>query len=119
MAITSLKATKQIRQQSKPTSSPLTRDEIAGNFSLLTNRPITIESTPGVVLHVLSGLVQVCHSEEEGQQLVQGGQTFVLDRTGPVGITALACAEVRIEWPLVTTPRISRPSEPLKLYAYA
>lgn len=119
MAITSLKATKQTTQQSKPTSSPLRRDEIAGNFSLLTNRPITIDSTPGVILHVYSGLVQVCHLDEEGQQLVQGGQSFVLDRSGIVGIAALARAELRIEWPMFATPRIQRPSRPLKLYAYA
>jgi len=106
-------------QHSTPASLPLTCNEIAGNFSLMGNGPIVIDAKPGVILHVRSGLVQVCHSEEEGQQLVQGGQTFVLDRTGPVGLAAIDRAEVRLEWPLVRAQRVPASPRPRQAFAYA
>ena len=106
-------------QASTPASLPFTREQIAGNFSLIGNGPIVIDAKPGVTLHVRSGLVQVCHPEDEGQQLVQGGQTIALDRTGPVGLAAIERAEVRLEWPLAQThPAVVSPHR-RQLFAYA
>lgn len=99
--------------------SSRTREEIAGHFSLLGNGPIVIDSTPGVILHVRSGLVQICHDEEEGQHLVQAGQNFILDRSGPVGLVAIDRAEVQLEWPSVRTSSIPRAAQSQQLLAFA
>ncbi len=109
----------QATQHSQSAPLPLTREQIAGNFSLIGNGPVVIDATSGVTLHVRSGLVQVCHPEEEGQQLLQGGQAFVLDRTGPVGLAAIERAELRLEWPLITRRRVPVSSQPSRLYAFA
>lgn len=107
------------------TTPPLTRDEIAGNFSLLGNGPMVIDATPGLILHVRSGMVQICHPEEEGQRLVEGGETVVLDRKGELALAPITRAEVRLEWPLVQAAPLARstatPSEDelLELYAWA
>jgi len=106
-------------QQTTPTLLPLTRDELAGNFSLIGSGPIVIDATPGVRVHVRSGMVQICHPDEEGQQLVGSGQTSILNRSGPVGLAAITPAEVRLEWPLVKAAPVRRAAEPKKLYAYA
>ncbi|MGD2141528.1 MAG: hypothetical protein PVH25_14115 [Burkholderiales bacterium] len=105
-------------QYSPVRSSARTRNEIAGHFSLIGNGPVVIDSTPGVVLHVRSGLVQICHNEEEGQHLVQGGQKFILDRSGPVGLAAIDRAEVQLEWPSVRTPSIPRAMHTQQQFAF-
>jgi hypothetical protein len=107
------------------TSPPLTRDEIAGNFSLLGNGPMVIDATPGLILQVRSGMVQICHPEEEGHQLVEDGEIVVLDRKGELALAPITRAEVRLEWPLVQAAPLARtnaiPGEdnPLELYAWA
>ena len=102
-----------------PGSLPLTCDEIAGQFSMIGNGPIVIDAKPGLTLHVLSGLVQICHPDPEGQQLVQGGQTFVLDRDGPVGLAAVMRAQVHIEWPLIRANRASALQQQHRELTYA
>ncbi|UCD67435.1 MAG: hypothetical protein JSW48_11375 [Betaproteobacteria bacterium] len=110
---------------STPTTSPLTCDEIAGNFSLIGNGPIVIDAVPGLLLHVRSGMVQICHSEEEGQRLVEGDEIVLLDRKGELALAPVTRAEVRLEWPLVqAAPLTSSPAspsedEPLELHAWA
>ena len=111
-------------QQSALTSAPLTRDEIAGNFSLIGNGPVVIDAAPGLTVHVRSGLVQICHPEEEGQQLVGSGQSSTLNRSGPIGLAAITPSEVRLQWPLVASAPLPRASarldsEAMELYAYA
>ncbi|UCH48737.1 MAG: hypothetical protein JSU95_02740 [Betaproteobacteria bacterium] len=107
------------------TSSPLTRDEIAGNFSLIGNGPIVIDAIPGLILHVRSGMIQICHPEEEGQRLVEGGEIVALNHSGELALAPITRAEVRLEWPLVQAAPLARtnaiPSDdnPLELYAWA
>lgn len=119
MTITTENVSKNTTQPSVPASLPFTRDEIAGNFSMIGNGPIVIDAKPGVTLRVRSGLVQVCHHEDEGQQLIQGGQTIVLDRAGPVGLAAIDRAEVRLEWPLAKAHRAALAPQRRQFFAHA
>lgn len=119
MTTANSKASGNTTQQSTPASFPFTRDEIAGNFSMIGNGPIVIDAKPGVILHIRSGLVQVCHPDEEGHQLVQGGQTIVLDHTGPVGLAAIDRAEVRLQWPVARTHRARVSQQRHRPAAYA
>lgn len=106
-------------QQSVAESLPLTCNEITGIFSMIGNGPIVIDATPGLALHVRSGLVQICHPDPEGQQLVQGGQTIVLDRTGPVELAAIERAEVRLDWPVSRAYRATTVQQQYPQFAYA
>ncbi len=107
------------------TSLPLTRHEIAGNFSLIGNGPIVIEAVPGLILQVRSGMVQICDLEEDGQRLVEGGENVVFKHSGELALAPITRSEVRLEWPLIQAPLFERsaaiPSEeePLKPYAWA
>jgi hypothetical protein len=92
-------------------STNFERDEIAGNFSLIGNGPITIESAPGLVVRVHSGMIQICHPEECGEQLVTAGKSIVLDRSGPVAIAAISRAQLRIDWPAPKTASVPRAFE--------
>ena len=92
-------------------STKFTRDEIAGNFSLIGNGPITIDSTPGLVVRVDTGMIQICHPEECGEQLVTAGKSIVLDRSGPVAIAAISRAQLRIDWPAPNTTSVTRAFE--------
>jgi hypothetical protein len=115
MKNTASKVSTQATQHSQAIPVSLTREQISGSFSLIGNGPVVIDAASGATLHVRSGLVQVCHLEEEGQQLLQGGQQFVLNRNGPVGLAAIARAEVHLDWPR----RIAASAQPRSLYAYA
>ena len=106
------------------TATPLTREEIAGNFSLIGNGPVIINAVPGLILHVRSGMVQICHPEE-GHRLVEGGEIVVIDRKSELALAPIQRSEVRLEWPLVqAVPLVrsttaTREDEMLELYAWA
>lgn len=77
-----------------------TRDDIEGDLSLIGRGAIVIESIPGLAVRVHSGMIQICHPEECGEQLFTAGETIVLDRSGPVAIAAITRAQLRIDWPV-------------------
>lgn len=81
-------------------SKGFTRHEIDGDLSLIGRGAIVIESIPGLVVRVHSGMIQICHPEECGEQLFTAGETIVLDRSGPVAIAAITRAQLRIDWPV-------------------
>ncbi len=81
-------------------STGFTRHEIEGDLSLIGSGAIVIDSTPGLVVRVHSGMIQICHPEECGEQLFTTGESIVLDRSGPVAIAAITRAQLRIDWPV-------------------
>jgi len=109
---------------SKNVSKGFTRDEIGGDLSLVGRGAIVIESIPGLVVRVHSGMIQICHPEECGEQLFTAGETIVLDRSGPVAVAAITRAQLRIDWPVPTKNpdlRISetRQADSEEWYAFA
>ena len=101
-------------KQFRPAMPLLSRNDIAGDFSLTGNGPLVIDAIPGMTLRVRTGLVQVCQLQGEGQQLVAGGQVFVINRTSPFGFAALTPAQVCLDWPPAKTAPRRRASAPME-----
>lgn len=111
--------TAQITNPFSGASSTLRRDEIGGRFSLLEKRPVTIDAAPGLMLCIRTGVVQICHPEEEGQYLIEPGETVLLNRHVPVSLVALVRAELQLDWQTPSTVIRSDVVKSAQQHAYA
>jgi hypothetical protein len=89
----------------RPLEMPsLSRDCVAGAFSLLGNGTLSIDAVPGLVVSTRNGALAITREWDPIEYLVCGGKRFVSDRAEPIVIRPLSRTEVHLDWPVDEHP---------------
>ena len=111
------------RTSSVPAGSPsaadipaLDADTVAGRFSLLAWRSVSIRAQPGLVVYVRGGVVRVREGGKGSPRIVGAGACFAAHRHGRLQLSACTTnAELAIEWPGARLERLSPGLEPVTM----
>lgn len=90
-------------------------DIVAGRFSLIAWRSISVQAQPGLVVYLRSGIVRLREAGKARPRILDTGVSFAAHRSGPLGISAFTNAELDIEWPGMRLERLSPGLEPVAL----
>ncbi len=96
---------------------PLTRMQIAGRLSMLDNGPVTIAAVRGLVVRVRTGALWITQYKDTGDHVLRAGESFSVDRAGPLVLQPLGGTELVIDWPARESERLSPGLEPIELAA--
>jgi len=80
-------------------SEILSREDIAGRFSMIASGPMRIQMEAGTILHVRAGSVHSTQFVGKHERCVAEGENFVAERDGLLTIRCRTHAELQIDWP--------------------
>lgn len=90
-------------------------DTLAGRFSLIAWRSVSIQAQPGLVVYVRSGIVRLREAGNARPHILDTGVSFAARCSGTIEISAFTNAELDIEWPGMCLERLSPGLEPLAM----
>lgn len=90
-------------------------DTLAGRFSLIAWRSVSIQAQAGLVVYVRSGVLRVRERASATPRILGAGTSFAARRDGKIQLSANTNAELFIEWPTRELERLSPGLEPVTM----
>jgi hypothetical protein len=94
-------------------NSVLAASEVAGAFSLLAWRSVSVAAEPGLMLRVQGGVLRLRAGDGGAHRILGTGDCFVGRRAELIDLKAYTNTELRIEWPCAQDERLSPGLEPI------
>jgi hypothetical protein len=94
-------------------NSVLAASEVAGAFSLLAWRSVSVAAEPGLMVRVQGGVLRLRAGKGGAPRILGAGDCFVGRHAELINLKAYTNTELRIEWPGAQGERLSPGLEPV------